>query len=154
MRQRSQYPEFPLARSQAYLCISVGDGRGTPEDPGRAIRAQNARDGDALCPPCSGALTGCRRANRSSLNRHVYRHSEPEQQSRCARSKPLRYNRLAYKAEVAELADAQDLGSCGREAVGVQLPPSAPRDGDECTESNETQLGNLSCLGYERCDGL
>jgi len=27
---------------------------------------------------------------------------------------------------VAELADAQDLGSCGREAVGVQLPPSAP----------------------------
>ena len=29
-------------------------------------------------------------------------------------------------AEVAELADAQDLGSCGRKAVGVQLPPSAP----------------------------
>jgi hypothetical protein len=29
------------------------------------------------------------------------------------------------RAEVAELADAQDLGSCGREAVGVQLPPSA-----------------------------
>lgn len=28
-------------------------------------------------------------------------------------------------AEVAELADAQDLGSCGRKAVGVQLPPSA-----------------------------
>jgi hypothetical protein len=26
---------------------------------------------------------------------------------------------------VAELADAQDLGSCGREAVRVQLPPSA-----------------------------
>ena len=31
-----------------------------------------------------------------------------------------------FDAEVAELADAQDLGSCGREAVGVQLPPSAP----------------------------
>jgi hypothetical protein len=31
----------------------------------------------------------------------------------------------ASDAEVAELADAQDLGSCGREAVGVQLPPSA-----------------------------
>ena len=30
-----------------------------------------------------------------------------------------------HDAEVAELADAQDLGSCGREAVGVQLPPSA-----------------------------
>ena len=33
---------------------------------------------------------------------------------------------LGLSAEVAELADAQDLGSCGREAVGVQLPPSAP----------------------------
>src|SRR5579864_3497291 len=31
-----------------------------------------------------------------------------------------------FRAEVAELADAQDLGSCGREAVGVQIPPSAP----------------------------
>ena len=31
------------------------------------------------------------------------------------------------RAEVAELADAQDLGSCGRKAVGVQLPPSAPK---------------------------
>ncbi len=29
-------------------------------------------------------------------------------------------------AEVAELADAQDLGSCGRKVVGVQIPPSAP----------------------------
>ena len=27
------------------------------------------------------------------------------------------------RAEVAELADAQDLGSCGRKAVGVQLSP-------------------------------
>src|SRR5712692_9673210 len=32
---------------------------------------------------------------------------------------------LLHAAEVAELADAQDLGSCGRKAVGVQLPPSA-----------------------------
>ena len=30
-------------------------------------------------------------------------------------------------AGVAELADAQDLGSCGRKAVGVQIPPSAPK---------------------------
>jgi hypothetical protein len=29
---------------------------------------------------------------------------------------------------VAELADAQDLGSCGRKAVGVQIPPSAPHN--------------------------
>src|SRR5712691_8266367 len=38
------------------------------------------------------------------------------------------YNQLGlHCAEVAELADAQDLGSCGRKAVGVQLPPSAPK---------------------------
>src|SRR5215469_17197712 len=36
------------------------------------------------------------------------------------------YNQINLDAEVAELADAQDLGSCGRKAVGVQLPPSAP----------------------------
>src|SRR5216684_7357441 len=37
------------------------------------------------------------------------------------------YNGCAvHPAGVAELADAQDLGSCGRKAVGVQLPPSAP----------------------------
>ena len=29
-------------------------------------------------------------------------------------------------AGVAELADAQDLGSCGRKVVGVQIPPPAP----------------------------
>jgi hypothetical protein len=41
------------------------------------------------------------------------------------RTNTLCYNELPHDAEVAELADAQDLGSCGREAVGVQLPPSA-----------------------------
>ena len=30
------------------------------------------------------------------------------------------------QAKVAELADAQDSGSCGRKAVGVQVPPFAP----------------------------
>ena len=39
----------------------------------------------------------------------------------------LSFNKLALFAGVAELADAQDLGSCGRKAVGVQIPPSAPR---------------------------
>lgn len=29
-------------------------------------------------------------------------------------------------AAVAELADAQDLGSCESNLVGVQLPPAAP----------------------------
>lgn len=29
-------------------------------------------------------------------------------------------------AEVAELADAQASGACGRKVVGVQIPPSAP----------------------------
>jgi hypothetical protein len=40
-----------------------------------------------------------------------------------ARIAMLTWERIG--AEVAELADAQDLGSCGRKAVGVQLPPSA-----------------------------
>ena len=35
------------------------------------------------------------------------------------------YRMLHHDAEVAELADAQDLGSCDRKAVGVQIPPSA-----------------------------
>jgi hypothetical protein len=33
---------------------------------------------------------------------------------------------LQHRAEVAELADAQDLGSCGRKAVKVQILSSAP----------------------------
>jgi hypothetical protein len=32
----------------------------------------------------------------------------------------------ALRAEVAELADAHDSGSCARKGVGVQIPPSAP----------------------------
>jgi hypothetical protein len=35
------------------------------------------------------------------------------------------YYTVMDHAEVAELADAQDLGSCGRKVVGVQVPPSA-----------------------------
>ncbi len=34
---------------------------------------------------------------------------------------------LTPRAEVAELVYAQDLGSCGRKAVWVRLPPSAPK---------------------------
>ena len=33
---------------------------------------------------------------------------------------------LPQPAKVAELADAQDSGSCGRKVVGVQVPPFAP----------------------------
>ncbi len=36
------------------------------------------------------------------------------------------FNKLALFAGVAELADAQDLGSCGRKAVQVQLLSPAP----------------------------
>lgn len=32
-------------------------------------------------------------------------------------------------ARVAELADAQDSGSCARKGVGVQVPPRAPLGG-------------------------
>ncbi len=35
-------------------------------------------------------------------------------------------SRVSNQAKVAELADAQDSGSCGRKAVGVQVPPFAP----------------------------
>src|SRR5688572_26320698 len=34
----------------------------------------------------------------------------------------------ALRAEVAELADAHDSGSCARKGVGVRVPPSAPSD--------------------------
>src|SRR5580704_11293611 len=47
-------------------------------------------------------------------------------------------------AEVAELADAQDLGSCGRKAVGVQLPPSAPA---RVSASSIQKSGNIDALG-------
>src|SRR2546422_5893626 len=33
----------------------------------------------------------------------------------------------AARAEVAELADAHDSGSCARKGVGVRVPPSAPK---------------------------
>ena len=38
-------------------------------------------------------------------------------------------------ARVAELADAQDSGSCARKGVGVQVPPRAPWVG-ETTQPN------------------
>jgi hypothetical protein len=58
-------------------------------------------------------------------------------------------------AEVAELADAQDLGSCGRKAVGVQLPPSADqllRLGRKCA-NNRMDIGDshvFSVLSLDR----
>ena len=46
------------------------------------------------------------------------------------RHRPLR-------AKVAELADAPDLGSGGREAVGVQIPPFAPIRSIEASENED-----------------
>src|SRR4029078_5872446 len=40
--------------------------------------------------------------------------------------KPVSVMIRAPRAKVAELADAQDSGSCDREVVGVQVPPFAP----------------------------
>src|SRR5262245_7315587 len=37
-----------------------------------------------------------------------------------------RYYERAFRAEVAELADALDSGSSARKGVGVRVPPSAP----------------------------
>src|SRR5262245_66183590 len=36
------------------------------------------------------------------------------------------YYERRFAAEVAELADAHDSGSCARKGVGVRVPPSAP----------------------------
>jgi hypothetical protein len=59
-------------------------------------------------------------------------------------------------AEVAELADAQDLGSCGRKAVGVQLPPSADHFlclGRKCAET-PMDIGDLHVSGSFTLDKL
>ena len=40
----------------------------------------------------------------------------------------LQFNELVHFAGVAELADAQDLGSCGRKALQVQLLSPAPKN--------------------------
>ena len=57
------------------------------------------------------------------------------------------YNGCAvHAAGVAELADAQDLGSCGRKAVGVQLPPPAL-----CRRSNPRKGVKIQYLcGFRR----
>src|SRR5260370_34648806 len=56
-------------------------------------------------------------------------------------------------AEVAELADAQDLGSCGRKAVGVQLPPSAPKfpSGRSCPRRNASKGFFTACHTIFTC---
>ena len=41
----------------------------------------------------------------------------------------LLFNELAHFAGVAELADAQDLGSCGLKTVEVQILSPAPTTG-------------------------
>ncbi len=49
-----------------------------------------------------------------------------ETQQVTQKTEAVTIQRVKTTAGVAELADAQDLGSCGRKAVGVQIPPSAP----------------------------
>jgi hypothetical protein len=58
----------------------------------------------------------------------------------------LQFNKLAHFAGVAELADAQDLGSCGRKAVGVQIPPPA-----HLTSRNPANHAKTQCFwrGFE-----
>src|SRR6267143_6275056 len=62
------------------------------------------------------------------------------------------YNEFAvHPAGVAELADAQDLGSCGRKAVGVRLPPSAPNLVSLLTPSNSVDLRfGDRCSAFEK----
>jgi hypothetical protein len=61
------------------------------------------------------------------------------------------YNIL--KAEVAELADALGSGSSGRKAVRVQLPPSAPKGGNDAQYYEESKrCKEESCQGSKSCE--
>src|SRR5262245_42051171 len=52
----------------------------------------------------------------------------------------------ALRAEVAELADAHDSGSCARKGVGVRVPPSAPcKSGFYESGSSTAQSAAASC---------
>ena len=51
---------------------------------------------------------------------------EPKIRNGRAREGRLPLSALQPHARVAELADAQDSGSCARKGVGVQVPPRAP----------------------------
>jgi hypothetical protein len=57
----------------------------------------------------------------------------------------LEFNELAHSAGVAELADAQDLGSCGLKTVEVQvLSPAPSLDSCRCDRACWT-----ACAGLE-----
>ena len=61
------------------------------------------------------------------------------------------YNIL--KAEVAELADALGSGSSGRKAVRVQLPPSAPKGGNDAQDYEEGESCKKgSCQESKSCE--
>src|SRR5438477_9514343 len=51
-----------------------------------------------------------------------------------------RYYEPRSPAEVAELADAHDSGSCARKGVGVQIPPSAPATPERSLNFAEADL--------------
>src|SRR5262245_29463889 len=51
------------------------------------------------------------------------------------------------RAEVAELADAHDSGSCARKGVGVRVPPSAPTKSVGCVHPvNPVYRRTVSCV--------
>ena len=63
-----------------------------------------------------------------------------------------RFNKLALFAGVAELADAQDLGSCGRKALQVQLLSPAPKfpASEFCLERARRSVGVSGRTGSAR----
>ncbi len=53
-------------------------------------------------------------------------------------------------ARVAELADAEDSGSCARKGVGVQVPPRAPKRLQRISQAHLAQDGSHGC-GESAC---
>ena len=81
-----------------------------------------ARSPEAWAPGYTSVLYSAAAAGRSSAFPVCLATSE--------RHRPVR-------AKVAELADAPDLGSGGRKAVGVQIPPFAPIPSIQATKHED-----------------
>jgi hypothetical protein len=57
----------------------------------------------------------------------------------------LLFNKLAHFAGVAELADAQDLGSCGLKTVEVQILSPAPTSAGGLFRFAKRRFSGLNC---------
>src|SRR5262245_41749903 len=75
-----------------------------------------------------------------------------------------RYYERAFRAEVAELADALDSGSRARKGGGVRVPPSAPASYETVTDTSSTSRASCAVgvlrarrsvlvTSFRRCSG-